>query len=650
MAMNKLNSPDGDKGNTMRNERRSTDDYLQEVYDSLVAVWDKNKFDMSKGYDDEYECECIKITYKDNDGVYAKIYVDDYEGKHPVAFDVVYRYPGDKGVGIKGTYEFQSTDFDETAPEIFDYFDEVAKKASESLEPHIDLDKRGDAELCEDDPIKLRRDINSRGYFVDDKGFYNVYVGASFKGKFASVEDAAEVGYTLVESKKCEATDEQVSRAQALLDSMDPDQSFSYYDEYGDYIKGVPHRTILFEAPTEGGKLLTFGVEFIDNTLSSIYVCDEDGEWFDEGTDFEDIKKDPEGWYNAVMRKVPEDKKTEGLGTNIKNAQPKVYLVSEVAEKDLYDSYDDILDVLEGTQSFVSVETAEGHEELPLGYDRDKNVLLIYDDDALTDDVVDTAKMLVMNFITGQSAVSEKPLTDDYVCIVDGMYYTTTYYVPESKKSEDTKVGKFTIMPKDTSRKQAGIRAYQTRLGEMGFKSNLHNNGDYIHDYVKEIGKIPGATVYVGTIDNFQKNTQEYQYEAELYMENEKGIRSNIEYMPFAITDISDGMQRKMYFNRLNALIKKGTDFVNNYESSESCKKSESLTLKQKELKDMVRYGEAEDITTISNEEAKELRKKGVETVGISRGTYGMNGALLRDKDGNKYVITARSSNLFYFV
>lgn len=81
-----------------------------------------------------------------------------------------------------------------------------------------------------------------------------------------------------------------------------------------------------------------------------------------------------------------------------------------------------------------------------------------------------------------------------------------------------------------------------------------------------------------------------------------------------------------------------------------SHKKSESLTLKQKELKDMARYGEAEDITTISDVEAKELKKKGIETVGISRGAYGMNGALLRDSEGKKYVITARSSNLFYFV
>ena len=86
------------------------------------------------------------------------------------------------------------------------------------------------------------------------------------------------------------------------------------------------------------------------------------------------------------------------------------------------------------------------------------------------------------------------------------------------------------------------------------------------------------------------------------------------------------------------------------FKQSSKAKKSESLTLKQKELKDMARFGQAEDITTISDEEAKALRKKGIETIGVSRGTYGMNGALLRDNEGKKYVITARSSNLFYFV
>lgn len=122
------------------------------------------------------------------------------------------------------------------------------------------------------------------------------------------------------------------------------------------------------------------------------------------------------------------------------------------------------------------------------------------------------------------------------------------------------------------------------------------------------------------------------------------------------IVDISEN-----HYTRITAITNRGKLVMEGYGQTfdealsalnivEESKKSESLSLKQKELKDMARYGEAEDITTISDAEAKELRKKGVETVGVSRGTYGMNGALLRDKDGNKYVITARSSNLFYFV
>lgn len=105
---------------------------------------------------------------------------------------------------------------------------------------------------------------------------------------------------------------------------------------------------------------------------------------------------------------------------------------------------------------------------------------------------------------------------------------------------------------------------------------------------------------------------------------------------------------QRVYDTKLNWL--KDEDWRKIGNSPAESKKSESLSLKQKELKDMVRYGEAEDITTISDAEAKELRKKGIELVGVSRGTYGMNGALLRDNEGKKYAITARSSNLFYFV
>ena len=128
-------------------EGRSNEDYLQEVWDSLAVAWDKDKFNMGKGYDSEYECECITITPKDNEEVRAKIYVEDYNGRHPAAFNVVYRYPGDKGVGVMGTYEFQSTDMDGLGEEVFDYFDEIKQKAGESKKSEAKGPTTGDDAL-----------------------------------------------------------------------------------------------------------------------------------------------------------------------------------------------------------------------------------------------------------------------------------------------------------------------------------------------------------------------------------------------------------------------------------------------------------------------------------------------------------------------
>ncbi len=77
----------------------------------------------------------------------------------------------------------------------------------------------------------------------------------------------------------------------------------------------------------------------------------------------------------------------------------------------------------------------------------------------------------------------------------------------------------------------------------------------------------------------------------------------------------------------------------------------ESRSITQRELKRMAADGDAIDITAEGDSAyARELQKKDLHVVGISRGIYGMNGALLRDNDGNQYVITSRSPSLFYFV
>lgn len=63
-------------------------------------------------------------------------------------------------------------------------------------------------------------------------------------------------------------------------------------------------------------------------------------------------------------------------------------------------------------------------------------------------------------------------------------------------------------------------------------------------------------------------------------------------------------------------------------------------------LKD-IKEVKAKDLTNASSEIVYDLVKKGIETVAISTGVYGVNGWLGQDSLGNLYKITSRSGNLF---
>lgn len=68
----------------------------------------------------------------------------------------------------------------------------------------------------------------------------------------------------------------------------------------------------------------------------------------------------------------------------------------------------------------------------------------------------------------------------------------------------------------------------------------------------------------------------------------------------------------------------------------------------QRELKTMLRAGIALPLN-YGTENQVDFRR--LETIKISRGIYGMNGALLRDiYTGQLYAIPSRSSELFYYV
>ena len=73
----------------------------------------------------------------------------------------------------------------------------------------------------------------------------------------------------------------------------------------------------------------------------------------------------------------------------------------------------------------------------------------------------------------------------------------------------------------------------------------------------------------------------------------------------------------------------------------------------KKVTKKFIKSYNAVDITDVNSEGCKTLRdkEKGFSTVAISCGTYGMTGAIIQGYTSKKlYKITARNSNLFYFV
>jgi hypothetical protein len=72
-----------------------------------------------------------------------------------------------------------------------------------------------------------------------------------------------------------------------------------------------------------------------------------------------------------------------------------------------------------------------------------------------------------------------------------------------------------------------------------------------------------------------------------------------------------------------------------------------------KDIKKLIAIGQAEDITKLSSDmiNVYDAIEQGFEVIEVSKGVYGMNGALLKGRTSNNlYAITSRSSNLFRLV
>lgn len=72
----------------------------------------------------------------------------------------------------------------------------------------------------------------------------------------------------------------------------------------------------------------------------------------------------------------------------------------------------------------------------------------------------------------------------------------------------------------------------------------------------------------------------------------------------------------------------------------------------QKELKNMVALGMAEDVTRANDDDYEKIIKKEsyLSQVGYSSGVYGCNGMLLRGYEtGSYYSVTSRTSAIYLF-
>ena len=788
-----------------KTEGRDLDEYLQELWDSLEPAWDKSKFDMKQGYDSEYECDCITITSKDNEGVLAKIYVNDYEGRHPVGFDVVYRYPGDKGVGVMGSYEFQSTDMDGLGEEVFDYFDEIKQKAAGAS---FESDLQAYADAVKADKYDKQSVIDDGWEFYNSVEYDEDIVRDDFKKKYdgktyllhitfnPSTKDVSDVKWDIsaIESKKSEAdsTKNEANTPEEAIKQilMDAAEDREFRREAGEDFSVEDYE-----------KSIDANIEKLRDYFLECFYFDE-GEFKCEVQDHEETRNLcshvaskvgyalglPDGvetaidgyllWYGVQENIVSDESKKSEADATFKVGDFVNY-DAESDGKDVYDSFIpcEVVDVKDDGTLGLCVYGSYADEE-GLGENASASCCSKLDHYAgmvdantyYTDgkfkaykggwEILITDKELdpkVYEFIGTMDDLSEVIDFDDYYggenfvydedlrdalsatgVDTDGVDFAdmsgdlakASGSPEESKKSEGLppkKLGDRRYRSRAdllNKMKQVGATEITTRdqYDELRSKQWLHKGG-----YAMDIkGNLVGQTYfgdkdgkwYYATTKTFQgdylpeckqsekskstentteserisfikdladklgiDNLEEDRASASMsgwrYFNNDDeggdGIVLSLKAYPWARTDqyaeinvwlesgrgvIGDcwlsfdfGGDYKNLINADKILTTLKTQLHTLWARREGvAKKSESLTLKQKELKDMARFGQAEDITTISDEEAKALRKKGIETIGISRGTYGMNGALLRDNEGKKYVITARSSNLFYFV
>lgn len=76
------------------------------------------------------------------------------------------------------------------------------------------------------------------------------------------------------------------------------DKAFTYTETQLNDIEGNPIETVLFEHKKSGRNI---GIEVCNGTAISVWVADRYGEWIDDGTDADKIRKKPKDWFKKTL-------------------------------------------------------------------------------------------------------------------------------------------------------------------------------------------------------------------------------------------------------------------------------------------------------------------------------------------------------------
>lgn len=85
---------------------------------------------------------------------------------------------------------------------------------------------------------------------------------------------------------------------EAKLTDFVLDKAFTYTETQINDVEGDPVETVLFEHTASGR---TIGIEVHNGTAISVWVSDKYGDWIDEGTDADKIRKNPKNWFKKTL-------------------------------------------------------------------------------------------------------------------------------------------------------------------------------------------------------------------------------------------------------------------------------------------------------------------------------------------------------------